>query len=526
MGNSKYGTILLVIGIIFQYLLIPMPVASATQTKVFDQTVATNEFTEQILINGNEEFYNVSSIYGWTGTGEAQNPIIIENYALTTPNSPRINISNTDLHFIIRNCTELSDLTPNHPRLSIALNNISNVILENNMFYFGVNLNKGSQITFHQNHLVCTFFCIRANEVSDVLIRSNDLDNSGEAIKISASETITITENTITEHLLFFEQSIYPFTIHQSEFVLITNNNITGGSASILDSKDITIQQNIFDITFQFLNASLNSVIIDNVYMVEDPGLWIEYSNNTWIHNNTIKTRNRGININKSFYGRISYNVITYRTNIMDVGIFLSHSQLDLDFNQISHADFGIYLYKSSNSSMFFNSITGSKRDGINLRYSSFVYIESNIVDHNRNGLMMTGSNSNSIINNSIENNSNSGIVLINASYNIFRGNSIKNNQIGFNVSSTSVNNTHQNTFFDMNLNNILIDNTSALEEIKTADHQDTLVLIFFFFSSSVLVLAVIIKPKKANNTRLKRTIKKDKLDPLLNKIESIIKED
>ncbi|MFX0099452.1 MAG: hypothetical protein ACFFCS_07715 [Candidatus Hodarchaeota archaeon] len=88
-----------------------------------------------IIIDGNDEFYWNSSGAISGGNGTEGNPYIIENWQIqinfVSGNSPAIEINNTDVHFIIRNCKVWDSLSFGSNTWGIKLTNVTNGRIEN-----------------------------------------------------------------------------------------------------------------------------------------------------------------------------------------------------------------------------------------------------------------------------------------------------------------------------------------------------------------------------------------------------------
>ena len=57
-----------------------------------------------IYIDGNADFASQASAEGWPGDGSAGNPYIIEGYDINASTTNGIDIRNTDVYFVIRDC--------------------------------------------------------------------------------------------------------------------------------------------------------------------------------------------------------------------------------------------------------------------------------------------------------------------------------------------------------------------------------------------------------------------------------------
>ncbi len=119
-----------------------VPLFTDTSDSVFDNRVvfsknvysgppnqSNNELIDSLSITSNTEFRTTATTMGWKGTGNAFDPIIIENYNFSqnTP-STRLLIQDTTLEFVIQNC-----IFENAANLT-TFYNVSNGIVKGNIF--------------------------------------------------------------------------------------------------------------------------------------------------------------------------------------------------------------------------------------------------------------------------------------------------------------------------------------------------------------------------------------------------------
>jgi parallel beta-helix repeat protein len=185
--------------------------------QLFTLDSSTYSSHSPISIDGNADFLTQASSNNWVGNGSVDNPIIIENYNITSSATEHmIMILNTDLHFIIRN--NLLNGVNGLDKVfgdGIWLNNVRNGQIINNTICsnkMGISLepnNKHNLITgnmLYNNsasaiHLYQSDFnVITKNIIFKNLIGGSDLTMQGDGIELGASKNNSIQSNIIYEN--------------------------------------------------------------------------------------------------------------------------------------------------------------------------------------------------------------------------------------------------------------------------------------------------------------------------------------
>ncbi len=169
---------------------------------------------DPIAINGNDDFLTQASNESWPGEGTITNPIIIENYNITSPSTEHmITIWNTDLWFIIQECVlngvdGLSKIYGD----GIWLNSIKNGIIKDNTIFsnkMGISLEPNNE---------------------NILIEGNNIyNNAASGIHSHQSRNITIYNNNIYKNIQGGTDYIslgYGIELSESNFFQILNNKI------------------------------------------------------------------------------------------------------------------------------------------------------------------------------------------------------------------------------------------------------------------------------------------------------------
>ncbi len=247
-----------------------------------------------IEIDGNDDFITQAASKGWLGNGSPSSPIIIQNLSVSASSGIILQISNTDLYFIIRNCHFLGI---DHDQDGMKLINVQNGHLERNLIQkckYPFNFQNCQKVNFTEN-------TVKENDDriygygSNLLFKDNIIsDNNGTGMEISSAtdevtisvigneirnnngsgivaRTIAITGNTI-------EYNTFAGIIASGHYNQITKNTITGNRGGlylynaygkvkyniIKDhlSHGIVMRCAYYEITYnQFINNNLNQEV-------------------------------------------------------------------------------------------------------------------------------------------------------------------------------------------------------------------------------------------------------------------------
>lgn len=223
--------------------------------------VLTNH--DPIIIDGNEDFITQTTAEGWLGDGFPSSPIVIQNISVSTSSGGLLQISNTDLYFLIKNCHFLGI---NKDQDGIKLINVQNGHIESNL------IKKCEDPVYIQN-------CHNVNFTENIVKENNDgiygfgtnmlfkdniiSDNNGTGMQItSTTDVVTIsaigneirnnngtgifarkiamTGNTI-------EYNTAAGIIAMGHYNQIMKNNITGNNPILTESRYAKIQAGALD---------------------------------------------------------------------------------------------------------------------------------------------------------------------------------------------------------------------------------------------------------------------------------------
>jgi parallel beta-helix repeat protein len=364
-------------------------------------------------------------------------------------------------------------------------NTISNNIFSNSTYSIILSDSSGNEIflnTINNSAVGIELHTSQANKIHDNLISNNSdgilvwyssLDNliQNNTIKFnhdigirlsttsatvsgnnfsnnSAGLVLSYCSDNFVKNNCFFNDGLF---IHESYRNIVENNTINEKPILYMEEKSNKIIDNavgqVFliscdNITVQNLEFSYACMSIDLVDTVDSRieknifsyantyEIFIEYSENITIENNTIENLNgdSGIHILRSYHTNIKNNIIR------------------------NGAVYGILLYDSDNNMVFGNNISNNKIGIYLLDYCSNNTISNNKIFNNEYIGVIVGIDEcekNTVCKNSIGNNKIG--ILVQSNQNIFFQNSFTNNDLGINITSHSFNTIYHNNFVNNN---------------------------------------------------------------------------
>lgn len=222
-----------------------------------------------ITINGDANFSATASAEGWSGVGSVQDPYIIENYDITLGITPEasINITNTQMHYIIRGCQLFGPAAT--PSYGIYLENSTNGQILDNIV---TNFADGLYVIAGCNNLVVT---------------KNNISYNSNSIHWDNSDNLTITQN------LCSGNSFDSIHIWSSDVGRISGNNCSnnGIHGIYLENSDL------HNLTENICNENIEDGI----------RIFISYEN--FLENNTSYENYFGIHTFMSDFNIITWNI-------------------------------------------------------------------------------------------------------------------------------------------------------------------------------------------------------------------------
>ncbi len=254
-----------------------------------------------IKIDGNHQFMAPNGVV--SGAGTEENPFIIQNWVIDASTANGIEIRNTNMYFIIRNCTISGSASYN----GISLYNVDNGKIENNTItgnVRGIALDQSSGNTISRNTIS---------------------GNSQYSIHIWYSPNNTATGNTVHGN------GICGIAVDFSSNTNIINN-------TIFDNEQYGVN----------IDSSVGNVFTGNNITGNEVGMFLGFDTSNTLTNNTVSDSERGISI------FASANIITGGSVFgNDYGIYLESAP----YNVFRYCDihgnsiYGVYYKPSDNPS-------------------------------------------------------------------------------------------------------------------------------------------------------------------------------
>lgn len=407
-----------------------------------------------ILIDGDGGFTNASGVT-W-GSGTESDPYIIEGWDITTSTASAVEIRNTDVHFIVRDCLLRGTV---HPRAGIFLSSCVNGTLSNNTMsgnYYAIYLASSSGIEITGNNCSNNWYGMFLADMSsnNAIIGNNCSNNIYDGIELyNLCNNNTIANNTFFDNLdgIHLEtsynntlagntmvrngMSMLGYVVSEwSSHTIDTSNTVNGRPLYYYkDQRGVTVPSD----AGQVILANCTDFTVEGLGLGDATvGVQLAFSSNITIRGNSFPNSTYGVFLWYSDGNVVSDNVI--------------------DNNDITPQNwwYGIGLRYSSDNTVSNNTCSGSLY-GISLGPSSRGnHVDNNTCTNNTSGMVLTmyGDN-NTLVNNTFSYNSQYGVLLQMSSNNTLVGNNIsRNTGFGVSIFSSSDNNRlWNNTFFGNN---------------------------------------------------------------------------
>ncbi|MFW9866619.1 MAG: right-handed parallel beta-helix repeat-containing protein [Candidatus Thorarchaeota archaeon] len=472
-----------------------------------------------IYIDNNDPSKNWSiteATFDWCrGAGTWKNPYIIENVTFNGQNSITncIEIRNSDVNFIIRNCTILNSGPGAYwMDASIKLYRVINGTLINNFcnssLINGISIIQTNESFFLENRVNnMEFDGLRFQHCIDNVISKNNISNNNASgiylefcinnhlsennlynntygIKLEDSHYNMLSNNYIFNNLgdgISFSES------NQNEiFWNVINNNI--GSGMRIDGDLTTISENNMSFNDRAaitLANGVNNILSEN-HMI-GCGIYIEESSSDLL-SYYIDTTNL-VN-EKPFYYYKSQSGLS-PSNFLNAGqVILFNCYFSLISNlNASHGTCGISIITCMNVTVLNNDITWNNEIGIEVRNSLNIKVSQNNVSYNKNiGLGVSYSDNILVSENYVSFNGGNGIDIVMSDNVIISGNEIENNLYGiyaYNsddnlISGNNINENMYGLYSYLSDNNLVSGNTASYNNedgISLIDSYNNIIL-------------------------------------------------
>ena len=322
-----------------------------------------------IYIPSDQVFADMALSEGWQGDGSVHDPYIIEGYTIDGADRDAcIIITDTTVHYVIRDCLlyQGSRLDGSPLTCGAWLLNAPNGIIENCAFlaFSGDDIRaEGSRIEVTD----CRFsgpgaYGIYLREAGGSIVTGNVFENmsSGVGVCLLASPDCQVTSNTFIE----VSQSVRS---EGCDGCIVRYNHITGGTDAIYA-------------------YGCDGIVIDGNTVSgngEGTGLWVGYSQNAVVMNNTFSDLSVGMNVRTS-QGAISNNTVTGCDDGVLMGNCISTSFIGNDVSD--NGGFGLWLmnncyWNTISNNVFVNNLNNAIYAGEGNCYENLIfanYLEGN----------------------------------------------------------------------------------------------------------------------------------------------------
>ncbi len=270
------------------------------------------------------------------GSGTWVDPYIIENITIGTNSSfPCIEIINSNVYFILRNCMIYYNKHDKYIPFNygIVLKNVNNSIITNNdcsynrkgIFLYNSNNNTISQNVIYYNYDDGIYITNFENQVKENKIVGNDIRyNYGNGVFIAGDNDLC-SENLISENII--SNNYLDGIILGGNQSIVNNNTVSNNYIGIrillFGQNEIflnTLDNN--DEGIRISQSSENKIFRNIISNSKYSGIMVSYNKNNNISENTIDNCNYGMRFFQSNYNYISKNIL--KNN--EIGIFLEAS--------------------------------------------------------------------------------------------------------------------------------------------------------------------------------------------------------
>jgi len=432
----------------------PLPYLRVTYTLLENENAPRGP----IHIVGNAGFTPENGVNGG-GSGTENDPYIIKNYIIDASTANGIEIRNTTVYFVVRNCVvengwiaenevnqygiELTNVVNgrvenctcrNDDYGILLITNSENNILTNNTcesnMWYGIRLEYSSNNTLTNN--ICEnnkYWGIGLHDSDNNTLDNNTCENGG-GIYLYDSENIKMRNNTLSNNLHNFgmEGTTLSHFVHDIDnsnlvngkpilYLMDHSNEVIGpslemGYLGLVNCDNIRVENLVLEHNIQgILIASTQDSRVENcIFENNDWGIYLWGSNNNILANNTCD-ENGGGGIGLLYSNN---NIITNNSceNNIWYGIRLEYSDNNIVKNNTfsSENEHGVRLYSSDNSIIENNTISNNNLDGIWFEYDSVnnTIRNNNVTSNDNYGIYILNSNDNNCIyHNTFENNAN-----------------------------------------------------------------------------------------------------------------------
>ena len=369
-----------------------------------------------ITISGNGGFTNASGVV-W-GSGTASDPYIIADWDINASSANGIDISDSSVYFIIRNCYIHDGLTNGH--YGVSLDNVANGSILGNILsvnWFGIYLYSSNAIIISNN--TCSegnWGMLMTHSRHNMLGNNTCAANFYEGIVLD-----TMSNNNVMSDNNCSDNNDDGIFLDSASNNTLINNNCSNGDYGIIlthsgSYNNTLIDNNCSSHTYDgmLLSSSGNNTLINNTCSWNlQWGIEVQSSsNNSMVRNNCSANGNDGIYLGASSDNNTLVSNSGFSNAYNGIDIVSSRDNIAVSNTWSSNGYDGAYVGFSTNNTLDSNNCSWNSRWGIQIRDSNgTVLLRNQLCNNFRYGVYIysASSSSNVVFNNTFTGNNGAG---------------------------------------------------------------------------------------------------------------------
>jgi parallel beta-helix repeat protein len=318
-----------------------------------------SDIAASVVVSSDADFL----LQGFTGNGSEANPYTLTNVEIVTDGTA-INISNTQSHFVITNCT--------------IRGNIS-------ITTYGISLYNCSNGRLSDLQIMQKLTGIRVSYCYDCTLQNVTVTQCEVGIDVTNIENITLQDNTLSN-------GVTGLRIGNSMYSVVGNNSIYANE----DTGMI-----LFGTAYQ---TAIVSNVVEGCSSPDCVGILLDNCLDWYVEGNILSGHATGIEIQSGQSCNVTGNAITNST----LGLWaIGSAQCAIVGNRVSRIESGLRIFSCENMSIESNEVQYAALDGIYLYDSEECFVTGNAL--NGCGLVLEGSDivamQHSVLNNVVNGN-------------------------------------------------------------------------------------------------------------------------
>jgi parallel beta-helix repeat protein len=380
-----------------------------------------SSFHPPIRIDSNSELVSAAAANGWSGSGTASDPYVIDGLTMAAAGDTNsISVGNVSLYLRISNCT-VSNLRPFTGGVGISVTNVANATIRDNVvsFYwvdilltdsssitlannsidhglYGIQLDASDRNLVERNHFeICYLASVEVDDSADNVVRANTLHNTSDIHLMYSS-------NNLIEDNVLSESSINQIHLYYSDHNVVRNNTLDHAEVLLSSSSDIVVEGNSFHGDFggiELLVGNDNCTLINN-QISDGNGIEVTQSNEEIIAGNTLINCDLwGISLEMSSHNSLWNNTLVNSsiyinrdwTTFTNQTIYTNNTVNGGPVYYIKNADMGNSSMPSDAGEIILANVTravvrdmhlGNQHFGLQMGFCSYILVENNVINN------------------------------------------------------------------------------------------------------------------------------------------------